>query len=664
MRLRTGLRALLALVVSGWASLTVCVAGEATAPKLCVLVKTFTSRDLPATEPGKSVWEPANGDKWAYDIVVHGKWVYAASAPARQLLRFECDPATGNMALKEAVPIEATDKESGGATLHVRRLPDGTALLYVFFSTHHESSLLCYAVDSKTGALALKAKGDLTIFPNNDVGGGYGYPAFVWSPDPSRLYYVGVKKIVWYTFRDDGLPVMEGKGIACTNPGKSGRGRGHAVLSLDGRQLYVLTEKMAPVGTTFWQADTYGCDPKSGGLTYSSSMDLPNLPQECSEFMGFTPDGNLLYVLDERAACYYALRRDPEKGTLSILTTGKPDQSLNGAGGPPWARGGKMAFSADGKTGFYLGSRAFGSFTVDPATGALSDFSSIGGRWAKLALDPANGNLFLVGGERISVFKALAAGKEKQVAQSGPIVDLDADKDVELEADRVVSWRNQVAWKARDFLGKRVNGRPSLRKSVAELRGHNSLVFKKEELVNYDEDAFDHLVTGSGYTWVAVLAAAKQRPSEDLNCFFGNLKNGGVYEGVWGGLNDDNTLWCGSRNGRTFDRGNKDNPKVVGQKLEENRFYVIAGRMGAGTGDVTVELFVNEAKPVASKPFPVNPEANSSKMAIGQERDATNHPGRESFIGEIARIMFWERPLTDAELAKVLRALKDEYGVK
>ena len=103
---------------------------------------------------------------------------------------------------------------------------------------------------------------------------------------------------------------------------------------------------------------------------------------------------------------------------------------------------------------------------------------------------------------------------------------------------------------------------------------------------------------------------------------------------------------------------------MLGPKLDENRFYVIAGRMGAGTGDVMIELFVKDAKPVASKPFPVNPKANSSKMAIGQERDATNHPGRESFIGEIARILFWERPLTDAELAETLDALKEEYGIK
>ncbi|MCY3022780.1 MAG: hypothetical protein NTW87_27695 [Planctomycetota bacterium] len=397
-----------ALVLMAGSVAGVAAAGEATAPKTTTLVKAFAGKDLPAGEAGKSAWEPANTDKWAYDIAVEGKWVYAVSAPARRLVRFERDPATGSMEYKEAIPFEAKDKESGGASLHVRRLPDGTALLYVFFSTHHESSLLCYAVDGKTGALAVKGKGDLSIFPNNDVGDGYGYPAFVWSPDQNRLYYVGVKKIVWYTFKEDGIPLMEGKGIACTNPGKSGRGRGHALLSPDGKYLYAMIEKMVPAGTVFWQADTYNCDPKTGGLTFNSTLDLPNLPQECTEFMGFSPGAKLLCVIDERAACYYALARDGEKGTLSILTSGKPDPSMNGTGGPPWARGGKWAFSGDGKTGYYLGNRAFGSFGADPATGALSGFSSIGGMWAKLAFDPASGNLFLVGGAGISAFKTPA----------------------------------------------------------------------------------------------------------------------------------------------------------------------------------------------------------------------------------------------------------------
>jgi len=263
-----------------------------------------------------------------------------------------------------------------------------------------------------------------------------------------------------------------------------------------------------------------------------------------------------------------------------------------------------------------------------------------------------------------ALFASAAFAGEPAAPQAGLIVDLDAEKSVELEDGKVASWRNQVDWKARDFLGKRVDGRPSLRKSIAAIRGHDTLVFKKQELVNYDEDAFDHLITGSGYTWLAVLSATHQIPSEDLNCFFGNLKNGGQYEGLWGGVNDDNTLWIGSRNGITFDRGNKDNPKVLGPKLEVDRFCAIAGRMAAGTGDVLVELFVNVSEPVASKAYPVNPQANSSKMAIGQERDATNHPGRESFIGEIARFLFWERPLTDAELSAALEAQKQQYGIK
>jgi hypothetical protein len=205
---------------------------------------------------------------------------------------------------------------------------------------------------------------------------------------------------------------MEGKGIVCRNPASNAaRGRGHAALSPDGRQLYVLTEKMTPADTTFWQVDTYDCDPKTGEPTFAAALDLPNLPKECSELVGFLPDGKLLFAIDERAACYYALGRDAGKGTLSILTAGKPDGSMNAAGGPPWARGGKFAFSADGKTGYYLGKGAFGSFGIDPATGAWSAYSPIAGRWSKLALDPAEGNLFLVGGEKISAFKTPVADK-------------------------------------------------------------------------------------------------------------------------------------------------------------------------------------------------------------------------------------------------------------
>ena len=67
--------------------------------------------------------------------------------------------------------------------------------------------------------------------------------------------------------------------------------------------------------------------------------------------------------------------------------------------------------------------------------------------------------------------------------------------------------------------------------------------------------------------------------------------------------------------------------------------------------------------PVASADFPVKAGGNPSRMAIGQERDAIQHPGRESFDGEIARFLIWERPLSDKELEKVMSELRKSYGL-
>jgi len=260
-----------------------------------------------------------------------------------------------------------------------------------------------------------------------------------------------------------------------------------------------------------------------------------------------------------------------------------------------------------------------------------------------------------------------------QVLERGLILDLDAAKGVQVEAgDRVACWTNQVAsFAARDFVkqdkGRKEagSGRPTLKKSVAAIGGHNTLVFRRQELVCHHEDAFDHLITGSGYTWLAVMSVHQQVVQlKDVNSFFGNLRNGGNYEGIWGNVTDDNRLWIGSRSGVTFGRWDKNNPMVLApEPLKENRYYVVAGRMGAGTGQVPIELFINDAEPVASKPFPVNPVANSSKLAIGQERDATNHPGRESFDGELARFLIYERPLTEPELRQMVVHLKQTYAV-
>jgi hypothetical protein len=264
---------------------------------------------------------------------------------------------------------------------------------------------------------------------------------------------------------------------------------------------------------------------------------------------------------------------------------------------------------------------------------------------------------------------AAARGIEK-----GWILDLNADRGVVIEdGDRVVKWTNQIAsFAAKDFVkqdegrAEPGTGRPTLKKSVAAIGGHSTIVFKRQELVNHHEDAFDSLLTGNGYTWLAVMCVYEQVVQlKDVSSFFGNLRTGGNYEGIWGNVTDDNRIWIGSRNGVTFGRWDENNPMVTApQPLKERQYYVVAGRMGAGTGTVPIEVFIDNPKPVVTAPFPVNPQANASKMVMGQERDATNHPGKESFDGEIARFLIYERPLTDAELEQTLTQLKKVYTIR
>lgn len=268
------------------------------------------------------------------------------------------------------------------------------------------------------------------------------------------------------------------------------------------------------------------------------------------------------------------------------------------------------------------------------------------------------------------LFFLIAADFSHALPEEGLLLDLDAAKGLTLEeGNRVAAWENQVAGaKAKVFViqdegrKEKGGGRPTLRTAAPELGGKPSLVFRRQELVCMDEDTFDGLTTGKGHTWLAVLAVFPQQDGlKDVNSFFGNLRNGGKYEGFWGCVNDDNTFWYGVRNGLTFGRFDKNNPQLLGPVLDAGKFHVIGGRMAAGTGMVKIELFANGDKPVATGEAPVEAASNPSKMTVGQERDAIEHPGHESFDGEIARFLIWERPLTDKELADAMAELHSAY---
>lgn len=261
----------------------------------------------------------------------------------------------------------------------------------------------------------------------------------------------------------------------------------------------------------------------------------------------------------------------------------------------------------------------------------------------------------------------------------GLLLDLDADYGVELaDKDKVTSWSNRVKDTGVDLfvqqdLGREVagSGRPRLQLNVAELNGHNSVVFHQQELINMNEDAFDHLTQGAGYTWFTVLSVYEQQIQlVDVNSFFGNLRNTnlnrqGHYEGFWGGFTDGNIPWAGARAGRGTGRWNEENRYLADDKpLEEGRYYLLAGRLGEGEKEATIEFFLEDlGEPVAAAQFFPFEGSNPSKMAIGQERDATNHPGKESFDGEIAQMLIYERPLSDEELESVGDYLKTKFGL-
>jgi len=263
-----------------------------------------------------------------------------------------------------------------------------------------------------------------------------------------------------------------------------------------------------------------------------------------------------------------------------------------------------------------------------------------------------------------------------EIPTAGLMVDLDPAKDVTQDVQgRVTAWKSQAGpAELRAFVGQpkgRAEPTSGLPAVVREPRA--ALSFRQQELVCHDESALDGLIRGAGCTWVAVIKVYPQRVGlKDVNSFFGNLRNGQKYEGLWGCLDDDNTVWWGARNGITFGRFDVNNPKLVGPKLEQGRFHFLAGRMGAGRPplgsfvddpgvgrtEALLEFFVNDLKPCATAPFPINPKADASKLAIGQERDAIQHPGKESFDGEIARFLLWDRPLTDAELKAVFEGVR------
>ena len=292
-------------------------------------------------------------------------------------------------------------------------------------------------------------------------------------------------------------------------------------------------------------------------------------------------------------------------------------------------------------------------------------------------------NMFYILVILISLFGCGQSEKKNNLITKGLLLDLNADKDVSVETDSlVISWESQLPNAAslefkytdegRDSIG---SGRPILNRNAEDLIGHSSIIFKEDELINDNDSAFHGLITGMGYTWIVVIKPYNQRRGKGNypQAFFGCLRNsappqneGGQFAGFWGSFYIDGKVWMSSRNGvGEFSRGGYNTPEVLGPYLPINNWYIVSGRQAVGAPNTLVDLnlFVNDpSAPIATGKYPVS-TWEPSRMAIGTERNAINHQGGESFDGELARILIYERPLSMQELKITFNYLKKQYDL-
>lgn len=280
-------------------------------------------------------------------------------------------------------------------------------------------------------------------------------------------------------------------------------------------------------------------------------------------------------------------------------------------------------------------------------------------------------------------------GCTPDIAQDDLVLDLNADVGVTTQdGNMVTTWTNQAPNpKAADFYHteegrtktiisqeKLGTGRPMLLEKSSEINGHNSLIFKEDELINDNDEAFHGMMTGNGYTWFAVIKPYEQGGPGKINsrypnAFFGNLRNtakpqleDGQYAGFWGSFYPDGRVYMGSRNGlsKTI-RDSINTPEVEAPPPAVNEWHIIMGRQSSGHGTVLLELFVNNPSVAAnSHNFPVG-NVEPSRMAIGTERNAINHQGKESFDGELARLLMYETALSDREMKLIYDHLRQLY---
>lgn len=232
------------------------------------------------------------------------------------------------------------------------------------------------------------------------------------------------------------------------------------------------------------------------------------------------------------------------------------------------------------------------------------------------------------------------------IISSGLIQDLDADVGVTAAGSDVSAWANQAASGGDDVVTN--GGNPQL---VAGPNGHSAIdVTGPAKLAGSDAAAFDSIMNGNGHTWFAVVEAGTNAGTK--NAIFGTLTNSNPFSGV--------VAHVSGTVGNYMLRPASADFFVTGTTDISSGYHILVGRLGAGDGSINAEIFTDSPVADASGFAPILASTDSDPLTIGAERTG----GSEDFDGKIARILIYDRPLSDAELNQTGFALGQAYGIQ
>ena len=246
----------------------------------------------------------------------------------------------------------------------------------------------------------------------------------------------------------------------------------------------------------------------------------------------------------------------------------------------------------------------------------------------------------------------LTSAAHASIVTMGLIQDLNADVGV-TGTSPVTAWANQGSLGAAGNVSSTGGiGSVTLLSGVAGT--HNALRFVSGSLLGTDASSYDSLANGSGFTWFAVIDADPAVGSP--NSIWGTLTDGGLpYSGTTGGSvygNRGMIRYRSSVGTDTVVQGITD--------LSAGGYNILVGRLAAGTGNQTAEIFVDSAT-ADSLPavIDIDGATDSEVLVVGYERPS----GGEGFEGDLARLLIYNRPLSDAELTDTGLALGTLYDI-